>query len=51
MVKKLSSYIPLMEFLSHTYGPDYEIALHKFSDSESSAIHIINGHISGRTIG
>jgi predicted transcriptional regulator YheO len=32
-------------------GPNYEIVLHDFSDTERSIIKIANGHITGRDVG
>lgn len=47
----LQHYAKLTEFLGHTLGPDYEIALHDLSDKEHSVIAIANNHVSGRDIG
>ena len=41
----------LTEFLGHTLGPDYEVALHDLTDTNRSIIAIANGHVSGRKIG
>lgn len=51
MEKKLYPYMSLIEFLAKVLGPDYEVALHSFSEKDSSIIAIVNGHISGRKIG
>ncbi len=47
----LQQYAKLSEFLGHTLGPDYEIALHDFTDQEHSIIAIANNQVSGRDIG
>lgn len=47
----LQQYKILVEFLGHVLGPDYEVALHDFSDKSYSIVAISNGHISGRQIG
>lgn len=47
----LQQYAKLTEFLGHTLGPDYEVALHDFTDQERSIIAIANNQVSGREIG
>ncbi len=47
----LQQYIRLTEFLGHTLGPDYEIALHDLTDKNRSIVAIANGYISGREVG
>ena len=44
-------YAKITEFLGHTLGPDYEIALHDVSDPSGAIVAIANNHISGRSIG
>lgn len=51
MHKELLPYFSLVEFFSNTFGPDYEVALHNFTPTDSSIVAIANGHISGRRIG
>lgn len=46
----IRQYSLLVDFLGHTLGPDYEIALHDLGKKQS-IVAIANGHISGRTIG
>lgn len=47
----IKQYEKLIEFLSKTLGPNYEITLHDLSSRENSIVAIANGHISGRTVG
>ena len=47
----LEHYAKLTEFLGHTLGPDYEIALHDLTDKNQSIVAIANSHVSGRQIG
>ncbi|MEL7602040.1 MAG: PAS domain-containing protein [Bacillota bacterium] len=49
--EQIKQYKVLVEFLSNTLGPDYEIALHDLSDKNNSIVAIENGHISGRSVG
>lgn len=44
-------YINLMNFISKTIGPDYEITLLDATNSSKKIIAIVNGHISGRDVG
>jgi predicted transcriptional regulator YheO len=46
----IKQYKVLVEFLSKTLGPDYEIALHDWRQ-EHSIVALENGHISGRSVG
>lgn len=47
----LQPYIPLVEFLGQTLGPDYEIVLQDLTPEHNCIIAIANGSISGRTVG
>lgn len=47
----LGHYIRLTEFLGHTLGPDYEVALHDLTDKNRSIVAIANSHVSGREVG
>lgn len=47
----LAPYLILVDFLAITLGPDYEVALHDFTDKSGSIITIANNHITGRSIG
>ncbi len=44
-------YINLMNFISKTIGPDYEITLLDTTNSSKKIIALVNGHISGRDVG
>jgi predicted transcriptional regulator YheO len=44
-------FIPVVETLAAMLGPNYEIVLHDFTDTEHSIIKIANGHITGREVG
>jgi predicted transcriptional regulator YheO len=47
----LKSYIPIVEGLSKTFGKNCEVILHDFSRMESSIVAIMNGHVTGRSVG
>lgn len=47
----LQQYVKLTEFLGHTLGPSYEVALHDLTNKERSIIAIANNHVSGREVG
>ncbi len=47
----LQQYMILARFLGEVLGPEYEITLHDLSSSRQSVAAIVNGHISGRTVG
>lgn len=47
----LQQYVKLTEFLGHTLGPSYEVALHDLTNKERSIIAIANSHVSGREVG
>lgn len=47
----LQQYVKLTEFLGHTLGPDYEVALHDLTDRNRSIVAIANSHVSGRKLG
>ena len=47
----LQQYVKLTEFLGHTLGPDYEVALHVLTDRNRSIVAIANSHVSGRKLG
>ena len=50
-MRKLETYIPLVEFLGKALGEHCEVVLHDVSDPEHSIVAIANGHLSGRSIG
>ena len=45
----IAQYTILSEFLGKTLGDDFEIVLHDIRDRKQSIVHIVNGHITGRT--
>ena len=47
----LKQYTILTEFLGKVLGPQYEITLHDLSSQKQSVAAIVNGNISGRTVG
>lgn len=47
----LEQYKTLVEFLGHALGSDYEVVLHDLSDGNNAIVAIVNGHISGRSLG
>lgn len=47
----VNSLRPVVELLGSVLGPNIEIALHDLTQLERSVIYIVNGHITGRTIG
>ncbi|MFV0505069.1 MAG: transcriptional regulator [Lachnospirales bacterium] len=51
MHKELEKYLPLIEFLSGVLGENTEIVMHDLSDPDCSVVAIVNGHVSGRTVG
>lgn len=44
-------YINVMNFISKTIGPDYEITLLDATSNPKKVIALVNGHISGRDVG
>ena len=47
----LEQYKTLVEFLGQALGSDYEVVLHDLSEGNNSIVAIVNGHISGRSMG
>lgn len=47
----LESYKSVIEGLSELLGPGYEILLHSLEDLDRSAIKVVNGHYTGRSVG
>lgn len=47
----LKSYIPFIDCLGQFLGEYCEIVLHSFENLHHSVIHIVNGHVTGRTLG
>lgn len=48
---QLRKFTQLVEFLSLTLGPDYEIVLYDMKQDTPCVVAIANGHITGRTVG
>jgi predicted transcriptional regulator YheO len=49
--KDLRGYIPFVDFLGKTLGPNYEVFLYDLKGPEHPIIAIANGHLSGRKVG
>ena len=47
----LEQYKTLVEFLGQALGSDYEVVLHDLSEGSNAIVAIVNGHISGRSMG
>lgn len=47
----LEQYKTLVEFLGQALGSDYEVVLHDLSEGNNAIVAIVNGHISGRSMG
>jgi predicted transcriptional regulator YheO len=47
----VNSLRPVVELLGSVLGPNIEVALHDLTQLERSVIYIVNGHITGRTVG
>ncbi len=47
----LNSLIPMVETIGQTFGKNCEVVLHDFRDPQHSIIKIVNGHVSGRSVG
>ena len=47
----LERYKTLVEFLGQTLGSDYEVVLHDLSEGNNAIVAIVNGNISGRSLG
>ena len=51
MNDKVAALIPFVDFLGAALGSSTEIALHDLEDPSHSVVKIVNGHVSGRTVG
>ena len=51
MNEKVAELIPFVDCLGAALGSATEIALHDLSDPAHSIVKIVNGHVSGRTVG
>ena len=47
----VASYIPLVSFLGEVVGRNTEVVLHDLVDIDASVVAIVNGEVSGRTVG
>lgn len=47
----LKSYIAVVDGIAKTFGKNCEVVLHDFSKMDRSIIAIVNGHVTGRSIG
>lgn len=47
----LKNFIPVVDGIAKTFGKNCEVVLYDFSNLQSSAIAVGNGHITGREIG
>lgn len=47
----IASYIPLVSFLGEVVGRNTEVVLHDLVDIDASVVAIVNGEVSGRTVG
>ena len=47
----IASYIPLVSFLGEVVGRNTEVVLHDLADIDASVVAIVNGEVSGRTVG
>lgn len=50
-IKKLKSYIPLVDFISNVAGSNCEVILRDYHEKTSEIIYIVNGEISDREVG
>ena len=51
LLEIIASYIPLVSFLGEVVGRNTEVVLHDLADIDASVVAIVNGEVSGRTIG
>ncbi len=47
----LKSYIAVVDGIAKTFGKNCEVVLHDFSKMDRSIIAIVNGHVTGRSVG
>jgi predicted transcriptional regulator YheO len=49
--KYVEQFIPLVDAIAETFGKTCEVVLHDLSKPERSIIKIVNGHVTGRSVG
>lgn len=49
--KELAKYVPLINMLGDTLGPEYEIVLHDLTIPKTSVVYVINSKVTGRKVG
>jgi predicted transcriptional regulator YheO len=50
-VDELKKFIPIVNAIAHTFGKNCEVILHDLTNPQSSVMHVINGHVTGREVG
>ena len=51
MNEKVAQLMPFIDFLGAALGSATEVVLHDLTDPDHSVVKIVNGHVSGRTVG
>jgi predicted transcriptional regulator YheO len=49
--EELCRYFPMADYIAAVNGKNCEVLVHDLSDLNHSICHIVNGHITGRTVG
>ena len=49
--KELMAYVPLINMLGETLGPEYELVLHDLTIPQTSVVYAINTKVTGRKVG
>ena len=49
--EELGRYIPIADFIAAINGKNCEVLIHDLNDLHHSICHIVNGHVTGRSIG
>ncbi|MDU4959132.1 MAG: helix-turn-helix transcriptional regulator [Sporomusaceae bacterium] len=47
----LKGYIPTANMIARTFGQNCEVVLHDLTHPVSSVVYVVNGHITGRSVG
>jgi predicted transcriptional regulator YheO len=50
-VDELNKYIAIADAIAQTFGKNCEVVLHDLTNPQSSAIYVVNGHVTGRKVG
>jgi predicted transcriptional regulator YheO len=50
-VDEINKYIAVAEAIAQTFGKNCEVVLHDLTNPQSSAIYVVNGHVTGRKVG